>query len=149
MKTTALLLVLFLMQSCIYKLSVDKKYNKFVEQTTIEKFMLEQELAWNNADLEGFMGHYWNSDSLSFIGSKGITRGWKSTLANYKKSYPDASAMGKLSFTNVKVDILDASNAFVIGKWQLDRSADTLSGHYTLLWKKINDTWQIVADHSS
>ena len=42
--------------------------------------MKKQEMAWNNFDLEGFMKHYWNNDSLMFIGSKGITYGWKQTL---------------------------------------------------------------------
>jgi len=111
--------------------------------------MLEQESAWNAGELEVFMKHYWKSDSLKFIGSRGLTYGWQSTLDNYKKSYPDAMAMGHLKFTNLAIDVLDPTNAYVIGKWELFRIADTLSGHYTLLWKKIEKNWVIVADHSS
>jgi ketosteroid isomerase-like protein len=37
----------------------------------------------------------------------------------------------------------------VIGKWHLKREAGDLSGHFTLLWKKIKGQWLIVADHSS
>ena len=33
-----------------------------------------------------------------FIGSKGITYGWDSTLARYKRNYPDKATMGKLTF---------------------------------------------------
>ncbi len=111
--------------------------------------MHAQEIAWNKGDLNAFMEGYWHSDSLTFIGSRGLTRGWQTTLDNYKKSYPDVAAMGKLTFTILKVEQLDRKNAFVIGKWHLKRVKDELSGHYTLLWKKVGGKWVIVADHSS
>lgn len=95
------------------------------------------------------MEPYWHSDSLQFIGKRGITHGWQATLDNYKKGYPDRAAMGTLQFTNLSIDVLSDSSAYVIGKWELFRTADTLSGHYSLLWKKMGDKWQIVADHSS
>ena len=115
----------------------------------IKTVMHEQEIAWNQGDLEGFMAGYWQSDSLCFIGSRGLTYGWAQTLANYRKGYPDKAAMGQLSFTIHKVELLSRKSAFVIGAWRLDREHDVLSGHYTLLWKKIKGKWMIVADHSS
>ncbi len=108
-----------------------------------------QEVAWNKGDLEGFMQGYLHSDSLCFIGSRGLTRGWDQTLANYKKGYATREAMGTLTFTIISVDQLSKKSAFVIGKWHLKREKDELSGHYTLLWKKIKGKWVIVADHSS
>lgn len=111
--------------------------------------MAEQEDAWNRGDIAAFMQHYWTSDSLLFIGQSGLNYGWQTTLDNYKKSYPDRQAMGRLQFTNRKVEVIDSLNAFVVGKWELLRVADTLSGHYSLLWKKIDGHWAIVADHSS
>jgi len=119
------------------------------DEQAIRRVMAEQEIAWNRADLEGFMQGYWKSDSLRFIGSRGLTYGWQPTLDNYKKSYPDAEAMGKLSFTILSVEILSPQSAFVVGKWRLARAKDELSGHYTLLWRKIDGAWVIVADHSS
>jgi hypothetical protein len=38
---------------------------------------------------------------------------------------------------------------FVLGKWALTRSIGNISGHYTLLFKKIKGEWVIVVDHSS
>ena len=116
---------------------------------SIQQSMDEQEQAWNRGDIPGFMKWYWKSDSLTFIGSRGLTHGWNQTLANYQKSYPTTEAMGKLRFTNLDVQVLDQENAFVIGKWELLRISDTLSGHYSLLWKKKGQFWFIVADHSS
>ena len=115
----------------------------------IRQVMAEQETAWNKGDLPGFMAGYWHSDSLRFIGSRGLTYGWEQTLANYQKGYPDKEAMGQLSFTILSIEQLSKKSAFVVGKWHLQRTKDELSGHYTLLWKKIKGKWVIVADHSS
>lgn len=119
------------------------------DEETIDLLMQNQQEAWNNGDLKGFMFPYDQSDSLMFIGKRGITRGWQNTLDNYIKGYPDQKAMGRLRFTNVTKEMLSDSSAFVIGKWELFRSEDTLSGHYSLIWKKKNGDWKIVADHSS
>ena len=123
--------------------------DRTAEAASIDSLMQAQQSAWNNADIEGFMQPYWKSDSLCFIGKRGLTFGWQNTLDNYRKGYPDAAAMGRLQFTNHSLDVLSDDHAYVIGKWELFRVADTLSGHYSLLWKKISGKWVIVADHSS
>ncbi len=112
--------------------------------------MLEvQTTAWNRGDLEGFMQTYWNNDSLMFIGKNGIKWGWQNTLENYKKGYPDTTAMGKLSYDLIQVKQLSPEYFFVVGKWMLKRSIGDLSGHYNLVLRKIKGKWYIVADHSS
>ena len=141
MKQLFSLLALFLLAS---PLSAQNR-----DETTIRQIMAKQEAAWNRGDLEAFMAGYWKSDSLRFIGSSGLTYGWQQTLDNYKKGYPDQEAMGQLKFTILSVEKLSRKSAFVVGKWHLTRSIGDLSGHYTLLWKKIKGTWVIVADHSS
>jgi ketosteroid isomerase-like protein len=110
-----------------------------------------QQQAWNKGDIEGYMQGYWKSDSLAFIGKKGITYGWKQTLANYQKSYPNKAAMGSLLFDLRSIQQVSADAVYVIGKWHLKRTKDLgdLQGHFTLLFKKVNNQWVIVADHSS
>ncbi len=115
----------------------------------IQRVMDQQQEAWNRGDLEVYMNGYWKSDSLRFIGKRGITYGWQPTLDNYKKGYPNADAMGRLQFTNLSIELTGDSSAYVIGKWMLYRTTDTLSGHYSLLWKRMDNQWLIVADHSS
>ena len=119
------------------------------DEQSIRQILATQEEAWNRADLEAFMGGYWRSDSLMFIGSRGVTYGWQATLDSYKKGYPDAGAMGKLTFTILSVQVLAPESAYVIVKLQLARATDELGGHFTLLWKKKDGKWVIVADHSS
>lgn len=107
-----------------------------------------QEAAWNNGNVTEFMTYYWKSDSLKFIGSKGITYGWQKTLNNYLKSYPTKEAMGLLKFTILEASQLSKNSIFIIGKWELSKEKP-VGGHFTLLWKKIKGDWVIVADHTS
>ena len=119
------------------------------DETAIRQLLTKRTEAWNLGDIASFMKTYWESDSLMFIGKNGITYGWTNTLNNYKKNYPDTAAMGKLSFEILLVKRLSFQYFHVIGKWQLQRSIGDLSGHYTLLLKKIRGQWVIIADHSS
>jgi ketosteroid isomerase-like protein len=117
-------------------------------RTIINKLELQADY-WNKGDLVKFMEGYWNNDSLMFIGSNGVTYGYKNTLENYKKSYPDTAAMGKLHFDFVQVKQVAPEYYYVVGKWYLKRSIGDVSGHFTLLWKKINGQWLCISDHSS
>ncbi len=119
------------------------------EEQAILQSLVKQKIAWNNGDLVGFMDTYWNNDSLMFIGKSGITYGWQNTLDNYKRGYPDTASMGKLNFEILHVKRLSVLYFSVVGKWQLKRSVGDLSGHFTLLFKKIGTRWLIVSDHSS
>ncbi len=116
--------------------------------TAIRNVMTNQQDAWNRADLETFMQGYWKSDSLKFIGRNGITFGWQTTLENYKKGYPTPETMGKLTFTIIGLEVLSSDTAFMIGRYHLKRKADEPSGFFTLLWRKINEQWVIVVDHT-
>jgi ketosteroid isomerase-like protein len=115
----------------------------------IIKVLETQRIAWNNGDIDGFMQGYWKSDSLMFVGKDAPVYGWQKTLDRYKRSYPDRAAMGKLTFTILKVDLLDKTNAFMLGAWHLDREKDAPGGYFTLWFRKINGVWVIVVDHTS
>ncbi|MES2133643.1 MAG: nuclear transport factor 2 family protein [Bacteroidota bacterium] len=115
---------------------------------SVKENMRVQEQAWNAGNIKGFMEYYWKSDSLKFIGSKGITYGWQKTLDNYIKGYPTKEAMGILTFTLIECTQLSENAVYVIGKWELKKEK-AAGGHFTLLWKKINGNWVIVADHTS
>jgi len=119
-----------------------------VDEAAIRKVLSNQETAWNSDNIEDFMKGYWVSDSLMFIG-KSVTYGWQKTLENYKKRYPDTAAMGKLLFDLLEVKPLSPGFYFVVGKWHLQRSIGDVGGYFTLLFKKINGQWLIIADHSS
>ena len=118
-------------------------------ELAIRKILGEQTAAWNRGDIETFMKGYWENDSLMFIGKSGVTYGWSNTLNNYKKGYPETAAMGQLIFTLLQLKKLSPKYYHVTGKWYLKRSIGDVSGHYTLVFRKINGRWVIISDHSS
>jgi len=122
--------------------------NSSNERAAILEVMNLQEQAWSNGNIDTFMQGYWNSDSLMFVGKNGIQYGWKTTLENYKKSYPDKTAMGKLEFNVIKIEV-NGDAAYLLGKWSLIREADNPNGYFTLYWKKMNGNWFITIDHTS
>lgn len=138
----------YLLIAVILGLSV-KGYTQDQAEKSIRKILNNQTIAWNKGDLESFMEGYWKNDSLTFIGKSGITYGWTNTLNNYRKNYPDTATMGKLAFNIIKVEKLSDLYYHVIGKWHLKRSVGDISGHYTLIFKKIKGAWVIIEDHSS
>ena len=117
----------------------------------IQERMSAQEAAWNEGDLEGFMAPYWKSDSLLFVGSRGPSRGWSKTLANYRESYPDKGAMGTLTFGVHSTEPAGLDHALMLGSWRLDRAEgyEPLSGWFSLVWQRRDGDWVIVRDHSS
>lgn len=135
--------------SLVLVFSFTVNYAQSKNTSAIRKVLTIQEAAWNSGSIDNFMKGYWQNDSLMFIGKSGVTYGWQQTLANYKKHYPDTAAMGKLTFNLLELKPLSGIYYFVVGKWHLQRSVGNLEGHFTLLFKKINNEWVIVADHSS
>ncbi len=112
--------------------------------------MLDRQVSeWNQGRVAGYMIGYWENDSLVFIGKSGPTYGYASTLARYRKAYPDAAHMGRLQSTILKLRLLSPEWAYVTGRWELTRKAGNLAGYYTLLLRKMNGNWVIVEDHSS
>lgn len=109
----------------------------------------KQTQAWNKGDLENFMVGYWNNDSLMYIGKSGVTYGYKKTLDTYRKNYASKEQMGTLKFNILHVTRLSKEIIQVVGKWHLTRTIGDASGHYTLIFKKINGSWVIISDHSS
>lgn len=112
--------------------------------------VLEKQVAdWNRADVPAFMQGYWNSDEVEFVGAGGIKRGWHAVMDRYRTSYPDAKAMGQLSFTNLEIRMLAPDAAYVLGEFHLQRASDNPSGVFTLIVRKFPEGWRVVHDHST
>lgn len=119
------------------------------DEQAIRTLLAAQVMAWNKGNIAGYMHGYWESDSLIFIGKNGPTYGYDATLARYRKAYPDAASMGKLTSAILRLRMLSADYAYVTGSWELKRSAGDLSGYYTLLLRQMKGVWVIIEDHSS
>jgi beta-aspartyl-peptidase (threonine type) len=116
----------------------------------IRRVLDQQVAAWNKGDLEAFMVGYWKSPDLTFSSGKQMLRGWQATLDRYRKRYQsDGHEMGKLSFSELQIELLGPESAYVRGRWQLVTSKELLGGLFTLIFKKIPGGWRIVHDHTS
>ncbi len=133
-----------------YSLAVAAKPPKTEDE--IRAVLTAQQDAWNKGDLDGFMAGYWESEGLRFASGDTVTTGFKATKERYHKRYKaDGKEMGKLTFSDVTVELVTAEYAVVRGKWALkfEKSADEPHGLYTLTVKKFPDGWKITTDHTS
>ena len=81
-----------------------------------------------------------------------ITRGLEEVRVRYQTHYPTRASMGKLTFSDLEVHMMDAAHAYVIGHWRLERNheggGDT-GGVFSLLFQKTAKGWKIILDHTS
>ena len=111
--------------------------------------MEQQRIAWNDNDINEFMNGYLKSDKLVFSGSNGPVFGWNFVKDRYLKGYSTKELMGDLSFEINNLFSLSRKVAILLGKFNLQRKNEKLSGYFTLIFKKINGNWYIVSDHTS
>jgi len=142
-----LILSIFLLSLNGY--SQEKMSNYETSKKEITDMMLKQAADWSNGDIEAFMKGYIKSDSLKFIGRNGITYGWKNTLENYKKGYPSKDHTGTLTFKLLEFDQLADTVFLVIGEFHLKRTVGDADGMFSIILKRIDGEWKIIADHSS
>lgn len=123
-------------------------------ENEIRDLIEQQARDWNRGNLEGFMQAYWKSDELTFSSGGNITRGWQATFDRYRNRYPDAQAMGTVTFENLEFLRLDDRAMQVLGAWNLARDSGpsdtgTSGGRFTLVFQKQQGSWKIVHDHTS
>jgi len=125
-----------------------------------------QQEAWNCGDIDAFMNGYArasrqsgppigrtrpeaSSDFPVFVSEDKVTRGWQTVRDRYKKKYSDRAKMGTLTFSDLEITRLSNDSAVVLGRWKLKRAKDQPHGCFTLIFRKTNDGWRIVHDHTS
>jgi hypothetical protein len=145
-KLLSVVFLVILFTSC--KQEVTKTISEETEKQEILSVMKEQEEAWSNHDLEGFMQGYWKSDSLKFYGRNGITFGWQKTLDNYKKGYPTKEHSGTLTFKINDISKITEGAYSVMGEYHLKRYVGDANGVFMIIFKKIQGEWKIIADTS-
>ena len=142
------LLYLLLLIPCIsYAQSPNKP--SVSNTNAVTQLIQDQQDAWNRGDINAFMEGYWKSDQLVFVGGSGPIYGWKKTRKNYHDRYPSRDAMGTLTFELIDIVQLDKKVIRVIGSFYLERTIGDVGGYFTLIFKKLNNRWLIVSDHTS
>jgi ketosteroid isomerase-like protein len=127
-----------------------KKSSKPGDISEIRGVLDRQVEAWNRRDLEGFMQGYWHSRDLTFYSGGTVVSGWEETLARYRNRYQSAgNEMGRLEFTDLKIEMLGSGAAFVRGRFHLKMSGGEAGGLFTLTFRKFAEGWKIIHDHTS
>ena len=108
-----------------------------------------QRQAWNNFDIDEFMQGYLKSHKLVFSGSNGPIYGWNFVKDRYLSTYSSNELMGYLDFEINDLFLISKKVALLIGKFNIKRDNENLSGYFTLVFKKIKGNWYIVSDHTS
>ncbi len=130
-----------------YQASAQSQFQK--DSSAIQAVLFQQQDAWNNADLDGFMAHYWKSENLQFVSKNGVKYGWQKVYDGYKKNYQDKGEMGKLTFGIISLSAINEQNYMLTGSWKVENKSGSPSGYFSLWFKKIGGKWLIVSDHTS
>ena len=115
---------------------------------TIRGILVQQQKAWSENDLEGFMSGYWQSEELTYFSRGKITRGWQTTLANYKRNYPSKKETGELNFEIANITKINEDAYWVMGSYFLTRETGDANGTFMIVFKRINGEWKIIGDSS-
>jgi ketosteroid isomerase-like protein len=118
-------------------------------ETQVRAVLERQVKDWNAGDIEKFMQGYERSEKTRFASGGNITLGWQAVLERYKHTYADKAAMGKLTFSDLDITVVSDRAALAFGRWHLKRDSDELNGLFTLFFRKTQEGWRIVHDHTS
>ncbi|CAM4385182.1 DUF4440 domain-containing protein [Zobellia roscoffensis] len=141
MKSGKTLLLIFL-----FAFSSITAQNSDIE--SIQNILDDQATAWSNHNLEKFMQGYWKSDELTYYSRGKITKGWQTTLDNYKKGYPTKAQTGTLNFKVDQITKITEDSYYVMGQYFLTREVGDANGTFMIIFKKIDGEWKIIADSS-
>ena len=131
--------------ACIQQTEIDESAIKDQVISVIKK----SEQDWNEGSIESFMGSYLRSDSLRFASGGNVNYGWQPVLERYNQRYQDKAAMGHLTFSELAVTVISIDAVLVFGRYTLERENDEPTGLFTLLFRKTEEGWRIVHDHTS
>jgi ketosteroid isomerase-like protein len=115
----------------------------------IHNVLRAQQDAWNRGDIDAFMNGYARSRSTIFVSEDTVRRGWKIVRDRYRKKYSNRAKMGVLTFSDLEITLLGSDAAVVLGRWKLKRAQDQPRGRFTLIFRRLQEGWRIVHDHTS
>jgi ketosteroid isomerase-like protein len=120
-------------------------------EAAIRELLQQQTMDWNRGNVDAFMKGYDDSPETTFVGQS-VQYGYATIRDRYKKLYTTPEAMGKLTFRNLAIRIVDSGCAVATGNFHLERSTaggGNADGIFSLVLKKEPLGWKIVLDHTS
>ena len=146
----AALLLVAIAPLCVQAKTSEKPNKREARMLAAIRAVLEaQRDAWNRGDIEGYMDGYARSEDTVFVSGDNVNRGWQTVLDRYKRNYNSREKMGALTFSDLEITLVGNDAAIVLGRWHLQRANDEPHGRFTLIFRRTNQGWKIVHDHTS
>jgi ketosteroid isomerase-like protein len=125
--------------------------NVDADRAAILSVLSAQAEAWNRGDLDRFLEGYWKSERTVFAGGSDVHRGFEAMAARYRKTYGSREKMGKLAFSALSFESIEADRAVITGAWELEITGQETrpGGVFTLIFRRVPEGWRIVHDHTS
>lgn len=119
------------------------------KEQAIRELIAKMQAAWNRGDFRGYMEGFANPDVV-FVSRGRIQRDWQATLDHYITDYGGApGSQGKLTFSNIRIEMLAPDAAQLISDYHLVRDAGDQVGINTRLMRKRGTQWVIALNHVS
>ena len=134
--------IVILLVGCMEPIKVEQ------DKKEIKETLIKCGEDWSRGDLKAYLDIYWKSDELQFIGPKGLIYGYDNVYELYSKRYTSKEEMGTLSLKILDIKYLSKHLYSVTGTYFITRKKMDSTGIYSLVFKKIEDKWVVVSDHT-
>lgn len=157
MKRSAYLLALALATSACSKAPADPPKAEAAaaeaerEKAAIRAVVERMEAAWNRGDFAGYMAGFKRPD-VFFVSRGEFQKDWQGTLDHYVRDYGGGGAerRGKLRFFDLRIDLISADAAMLVGRYRLEGGGRPQDGINTRLFRKVEGQgWVISMNHVS
>ncbi len=119
-------------------------------ETDIQALLDKQVADWNRGDISSFVQSY--AQECIFVGREKVVEGRAGVESRYRQNYSTPEAMGRLTYTDLKIRKIDNRVTVVTGAFHLQRSGaggGDKSGIFSLVLERQGAVWRIVLDHTS
>ena len=119
-------------------------------QSAVEALLTRSAESWNGGDLDGFLYWYRRSPETTYIGGRGLVRGWDEIRARYAPLFEPGAVRDSLRFEGLSTHPLGPGLGLATAHYVLFQGDSvTSTGIFTLIVRDLPEGWRIVHDHSS
>jgi uncharacterized protein (TIGR02246 family) len=120
------------------------------DKAAIRAVVAGMEAAWNRGDFEAYMAAFKKPDVV-FVSKGEVQKDWQGTLDHYRRDYGgDPAKRGRLHFWALRIELLAADAAMLVGRYRLEGGGRPQDGINTRLFRKVEGQgWVIAMNHVS